>query len=240
MRAAAALLLLSACLGACQALDLLDPAGLVETLSTGGAGLERWKRPDFCGELDCPPYKVEKKKDNYELRRYNAGKWLQTQVNDTKFELAYTKAASRLTKYFKGGNEEERSYKVTTPTLVELKLVNEGKGTEQSYNFSLWLPEEIQKEPPQPTDAELQIIDYPKIKVYVRKFSGFATEGTILKEANGFMDILDDEGREDYGEEIIWVAIYDPPQKLMHRHNEIHLPAGQKKKKQQAEQVLAS
>ena len=24
----------------------------------------------------------------------------------------------RLTKYFKGGNEEERSYKVTTPTLV--------------------------------------------------------------------------------------------------------------------------
>lgn len=26
----------------------------------------------------------------------------------------------------------------------ELKLVNEGKGTEQSYNFSLWLPEEIQ------------------------------------------------------------------------------------------------
>ena len=47
MRAAAALLLLSACLGACQALDLLDPAGLVETLSTGGAGLERWKRPDF-------------------------------------------------------------------------------------------------------------------------------------------------------------------------------------------------
>lgn len=34
--------------------------------------------------------------------------------------------------------------------------------------------------------------------------------------------------------------IYDPPQKLMHRHNEIHLPAGQKKKKQQAEQVLAS
>jgi len=29
-----------------QALDLLDPAGLVEDL-TAGLGLEKWRRPDF-------------------------------------------------------------------------------------------------------------------------------------------------------------------------------------------------
>lgn len=32
-----------------------------------------------------------------------AGKWLVTNVSDTKYELAYTKAATRLLKYFKVG-----------------------------------------------------------------------------------------------------------------------------------------
>lgn len=35
-----------------------------------------------------------------------AGKWLVTNVSNSKFELAYTRASSRLMKYFKGSNDK--------------------------------------------------------------------------------------------------------------------------------------
>ena len=45
----ACLLLLAACLASARALDLLDPTAVVEELSQHSHGLERWKRPEFCG-----------------------------------------------------------------------------------------------------------------------------------------------------------------------------------------------
>lgn len=45
----ACLLLLAACLASARALDLLDPTAVVEELSQHSQGLERWKRPEFCG-----------------------------------------------------------------------------------------------------------------------------------------------------------------------------------------------
>ncbi len=36
---------------------------------------------------------------------------------------------------------------------------------------------------------------------------------------------LPQEGHEFSGE-VLWLAVYDPPQKLQQRHNEVHIAAG--------------
>ena len=36
-------------------------------------------------------------------------------------------------------------------------------------------------------------------------------------------DILQDDDR-DFDDQLVWAAVYDPPQKLLNRHNEIHVP----------------
>jgi hypothetical protein len=78
---------------------------------------------------------------------------------------------------------------LTTPTLASLHLKDKEDEaaedsiffappkTEREYSFSLWLPEEAQKKPPEPTNVDVEVIDYPEITVYVRAFGGFATEG---------------------------------------------------------------
>lgn len=51
MRTLSVLLLLLAGLAASsRAFELLDPSDWVGEFSAGGQGLERWKRPDYCGE----------------------------------------------------------------------------------------------------------------------------------------------------------------------------------------------
>lgn len=61
----------------------------------------------------------------------------------------------------------------------------------------------------------------------MRAFGGFATEGSVIKEAKGFQSMLKDDDR-DFNEEMVWVAVYDPPQKLINRHNELHIMASDK------------
>lgn len=40
-------------------------------------------------------------------------------------------------------------------------------------------PTAAQKDTPQPTDADVKVVEYDSITVYVRVFSGFATEGAL-------------------------------------------------------------
>ena len=35
-------------------------------------------KPDFCGNYDCPSFTLESKTDEYEVRRYEGGKWVTT------------------------------------------------------------------------------------------------------------------------------------------------------------------
>ncbi len=43
--------------------------------------------------------------------------------------------------------------------------------------------------------------------------------GTILDQAHSLQDMLHDE-EQDFEEGVVWAAVYDPVQKLLHRHNE--------------------
>ncbi len=43
--------------------------------------------------------------------------------------------------------------------------------------------------------------------------------GTILDQAHSLQDMLHDE-EQDFEDGVVWAAVYDPVQKLLHRHNE--------------------
>jgi hypothetical protein len=66
------------------------------------------------------------------------------------------------------------------PIPPELRIKDEEdeeKGFKSSYAFSLWLPEEYQKDTPEPTIEDVSVIKFPETTVYVRVFGGFATQG---------------------------------------------------------------
>ena len=53
----------------------------------------------------------------------------------------------------------------------------------QHQNQASWLfahPIAPQKDTPQPTDAHVRVVEYESITVFVRVFSGFATEGAKI------------------------------------------------------------
>jgi hypothetical protein len=109
-----------------------------------------------------------------------------------------------------------------------LKLSKDSEHSEREYSFSMWLPADYQKEEeeeegvPEPNDEDLEIIDFPETTGFVRTFGGFATEATILKEATALHEALTKDG-EDFEEDVVFVAVYDPAVKLLNRHNEVHV-----------------
>lgn len=140
-------------------------------------------------------------------------------------QLAYTKAATKLMRYFKGANSDEESLEMTTPTLAALKLGKDSQTTERCYSFSMWLPKDYQEgDAPEPNDAEIEVIDYPEVAVYVRSFGGYATEATVLQQATALHEVLAKD-EEEFEEDYVFVAVYDPAVKLFNRHNEVHVLA---------------
>ena len=129
-------------------------------------------------------------------------------------------------KYFKGDNEEELTMDLTTPTLAALHLSKDAKESERDYVFSYWLDpedfEEDQDQPPKPKDENLKIKEYEQVTVFVRSFGGFATESSILNELNALHEELISD-KEDFDDEWVFVAVYDPAVKLLNRHNEVHV-----------------
>lgn len=116
---------------------------------------------------------------------------------------------------------------LTTPTLAALKLSKDSQESKRDYVFSLWLdPEDFKEEedekPPQPDDEDLEIKEYPEVTVFVRSFGGYATESTILNEVNALHEELISD-KEDFDDEYVFVAVYDPAVKLLNRHNEVHV-----------------
>jgi len=130
-------------------------------------------------------------------------------------------------KYFKGKNDAELTMNLTTPTLAALKLKKDSQESERDYVFHLWLdPKDFEEKkddkPPKPDDKDLEVVEYPETTVFVRSFGGYATENTILNEVNALHEELISD-KEDFDEDYVFVAVYDPAIKLLNRHNEVHV-----------------
>lgn len=145
-----------------------------------------------------------------------------------KFKPYTTFIETGLIKYFKGANSDKISMDMTVPTLASLMLKDDNgtkknQETERDYSFSMWIHPDYQDDAPEATDENLELVEFDEVTVYVRPFGGFATEATILQEVEALKKDLNDDKVDDYDEDIVFVAVYDPAVKLFNRHNEVSI-----------------
>ncbi|KAK9815028.1 hypothetical protein WJX73_005278 [Symbiochloris irregularis] len=183
------------------------------------------KAPWFCHDLDCPPYKVVNKSDGYETREYKAGKWAVTQVEGLLYEPSVGVGFKRLFEFISGANEDETKIPMTAPVVT---LVQPGQGPFCKSNFTVgfFMPFDFQDSPPKPKSKDVFLADSPKDTVYVTQFGGFMVdEFTLAAKVKALRQDLDDNEQSYQDDGTYITASYDPPFRLQHRHNEVHLRA---------------
>lgn len=79
----------------------------------------------------------------------------------------------------------------------------------------------MQDSAPKPTDANVKIFSTSEKSAYVKSFSGFATESSILSKAKELSEELKADGIE--ASTTFFFALYDGAAQLINRHNEVWL-----------------
>merc|ERR1711872_1208575 len=77
--------------------------------------------PSFCHGLECPHFTVKKTTKDYELRCYQAYKWMSTNVAGYTYDKAVGMGFMRLFKYIQGANNQSVEIPMTAPVLVQIQ-----------------------------------------------------------------------------------------------------------------------
>nr|DBA26978.1 TPA: hypothetical protein GDO54_011164 [Pyxicephalus adspersus] len=83
-------------------ISLLLGLGTSETTEKQPELPNGYQKPEFCQKADCPKYEVVKQYDNFELRAYEAIRWVRTPLESDFFGLEMVKSFRRLFKYITG------------------------------------------------------------------------------------------------------------------------------------------
>ncbi|XP_073484091.1 heme-binding protein 2-like [Aquarana catesbeiana] len=175
-----------------------------------------YQKPKFCGQLDCPIYRLVKQYDKFEHRDYEATRWVRTPLENDFFGLGMVKSFRRLYKYITGSNAEEMKINMTVPVVI-YKPRNQPPAGNSTMSF--FVPHEVQ-DPPQPTDPDVYLSDSPAKSVYVRSFGGYALDSAYSKEAEVLAEELRALGLE-FNDSFYLRSGYNDPFTVYDRHNEV-------------------
>ncbi|XP_006822574.1 uncharacterized protein LOC100373082 [Saccoglossus kowalevskii] len=175
--------------------------------------------PSFCDE-DCPKYQTLCRDDDYEVRRYLAGKWVSTMETGLVSSAASMRASWRLSSYM-SGSENVQGVNIPTTNLVLVEADNRKNDWMKEYVVSFYLPEQVGDNPPQPSNGNVFIQETQPFTVFVSNFGGFAMDPVPKQQANKLFRLLDEDGIDNYSTDYYYTATYDTPGKLVNRHNEI-------------------
>jgi hypothetical protein len=129
----------------------------------------------------------------------------------------------RLFKYISGANKEEMKIAMTAPVRNRI-YPSDGPFCKSSFTISFYVPFSLQDSPPEPSD-ELVFLECKAAEMYyATSFAGFASEKTVVEKAKETVDMLTSLERE-FDASMYVYAGYDPPFRLLFRHNEVHIPA---------------
>lgn len=165
----------------------------------------------------------------FEVRTYAPGTYVVTKVKGSSYSLAYTRAVSRLYRYFNGGNYEGVSLNQTAPLFSLLLWGDDAStgggapaadGTLKDYAFAYWLPPERQAGPPMPADDAVKVVSVPETVVFVKVFGGYAPEQQLEKQADLLTSALVADGTAAWDAGFAGL-VYDGPTKIFGRHNEV-------------------
>ncbi|CAH1788938.1 unnamed protein product [Owenia fusiformis] len=175
--------------------------------------------PSFCNRLDCPRFKVLRTTDDYEVREYEESRWASTDVYDMDFSKSGSIGFRRVFNYIAGNNAANAKIPMTAPVLRTI-IPGQGPACESNFTTSFYQPFNMQKSGgPAPSDADVYLSVLPKVTMYVRSFSGYATEEDYLNQATQLAASINNP--DAFRSDLYYTAGYDSPYKFFNRHNEI-------------------
>ncbi|KAM9844307.1 heme-binding protein 2 [Aulostomus maculatus] len=196
-------------------------SGLVVFLlmSTADARVGNSSEIPFCTETEeCLLFNLVCENEHYEVRHYDAAKWVSTTEEAYFMDIAMMRAFRRLFRYISGDNDAMKKITMTSPVIVkrtETKFWQTG-----TFTISFLLPSKFQLVAPRPTDAKVYIHDLQAMNVYVRTYQGWMTgfsDNHNAKTLSDSLDLVD----ANYKKGFHYGAGYNSPWTMFNRHNEV-------------------
>ncbi|TRY90276.1 hypothetical protein DNTS_005128 [Danionella cerebrum] len=174
----------------------------------------------FCSETkECLLFDVVCAGSDYEVRHYDAAKWVTTEVESMFRDVAVTRAFRKLFKYITGENEAGAKIEMTAPVITKVK---EGSNMWDTsvYVLSFLLPSDFQAQPPKPTDPSVYLTELPDMNVYVKSFGGWMISMVATRQTQSLKTALD-KAQATYETDYHYEVGYNSPMKILNRHNEV-------------------
>ncbi|XP_067828911.1 heme-binding protein 2-like [Heptranchias perlo] len=196
-------------------------AGLIILLCLGltEAGTSYSKAPPCREVKECFNYDLACENPDYEVRHYNASKWVATNVTSLFMEYASYQGFTRLFQYIQSKNEEGKHINMTAPVLLKIPQ-NERIMEFKKYIIYFLLPADHQQSPPAPIDTDVYFVDLPEMYAYVKSFGGWLFTWNSKFYASKLKQQLHNVG-EHFDSSYYYDAVYNSPMTLVDRHNEV-------------------
>ncbi len=177
--------------------------------------------------IEEPPYIIERKADQFELRAYSPYLVAEVTVSGTR-EVAINQGFRLLANYIFGANTSKSKIAMTAPVTqaptsqkiaMTAPVTQVQSGNEWRVRFSMPSSFTMQNIPT-PNDRRVKIIQEPAKKFAVIRFSGLTNETDIQKRTEALNGFIAAEHLRPNGEPIL--ARYDPPWTIWFmRRNEV-------------------
>ncbi|XP_077409582.1 heme-binding protein 2 [Vanacampus margaritifer] len=176
----------------------------------------------FSSGLQYPEFTApEKQPEDYQVRTYQAAKWVSTTLSGTSLDEAMRVGFRRLFNYIQGHNHKKAKVEMTAPVTCRVEP-GAGPACESRFTVSFFIPKEHRQVPPPPSDPDVFLENREQFTAYVRSYGGFSNE-TLARDE--LLKLLESLGRDGvhFAERPYYVAGYDSPFKLLKRTNEVWL-----------------
>ncbi|XP_003383651.1 PREDICTED: heme-binding protein 1-like [Amphimedon queenslandica] len=175
--------------------------------------------PSFCHGLDCPKYTVTRKIDDYEERQYEPSKWVGTTITSDSYSQATEEGFKKLFDYIEGANKDGIKIPMASPVAVKIVPLPQGQS---NYTVLFFVPFAYQSNTSIPTDPTLSIASLPALTAYVGQFGGYMSDKVEQEETTKLKNAMTKYGVQ-FVQQYSFAAGYDPPFRVIGRHNEVWL-----------------
>lgn len=158
----------------------------------------------------------------YEERTYPQRNWSCIEHRNAFTEDEKDKTFLQLFDYISGENDKNLRMPMTVPVSVQYSIMDNG---EKVYHACIAIKEAHQSNPPTPTNSAIAIMLRPEIKVFSRRFGGYAdSTSEWLAEVEKLKQDL--RGKNFRNDTMFWNA-YNSPIEFWNRRNEVWLVKNQ-------------
>ncbi|KAK3439910.1 hypothetical protein EUGRSUZ_B00246 [Eucalyptus grandis] len=179
----------------------------------------------LCSAAELPPYTVVHQESDFEVRLYRESTWMSAPVRDISFEKATLNGFHRLFQFIQGANLNFSRIPMTFPVVTSI-VPEAGPLHSWAYSVRFYLPPKFQADPPTPLpELDLKPHVWENHCVAVRRFSGFAKDENIVREAeklasslsrSPWANMTSSESSYAYS-----IAQYNSPFRVIGRVNEV-------------------